>query len=193
MSAAHARLSSHHVEQAGCQAVVLFQQIGCVRDGPASSTLVAAWGTCFHGKSCRAVLRSGSLGNHRQMFACSYEAVNQKTHKLVRVTRLCLSMGSISPQSTPAGALLPMLFAKAASSKQPSGWWCQPCPSGTFLSPVQAAGRHAGQAPGAAGTGASPPLVCVTDSLHVSLGSGCLPAALLLQRGSRGRTSAVSA
>lgn len=80
-------------------------------------------------------------------------------------------MGSISPQRTPA--LLPMLFAKAASSKQPSGWWCQPSPSDTFLSPVPAAGRHAGRAPGAAGTSASPPLFCVTGSLHVSPGSGC--------------------
>lgn len=50
---------------------------------PASSRVVAAWGTCFHGKSCRAALQSGSLGNHRQMFACSYEGVSQKTHKLV--------------------------------------------------------------------------------------------------------------
>lgn len=50
---------------------------------PASSRVDAAWGTCFHGKSCRAALRSGSLGNHRQMFACSYEAVSQKTHKPV--------------------------------------------------------------------------------------------------------------
>lgn len=153
-----------------------------------SSMVVAAWGTCFHGKSCRAALRSGSLGNRTQMFAFSYEAVSQKTHKLVRVARLCLSMGSISSQSRPAGALLSMLFAKAASSKQPSGWWCQPSPSGTLLSSVQAAGRRAGQASGAAGTSASTPLVCVTDSLRVSLGSGCLPAALLLQRGSRGRT-----
>lgn len=67
--------------------------------------------------------------------------------------------------------------AEAASPEQTSGCWLLALPS----PPVQAASRLAGKASGAAGTDAKPPLMCVTDSLRVTLGRACLPAALLLQ------------
>ena len=51
------------------------------------------------------------------MFACSYKGVSQKTHELMRVTPLCLSVGNVSPKSRPA-ASVSRLFAEAASSEQ---------------------------------------------------------------------------
>lgn len=71
--------------------------------------------------------------------------------------------------------------AEAVSPEQTSGCWLLALPS----PPVQAASRLTGKASGAAGTDAKPPLMCVTDSLHVTLGRGCLPAALLLQHSSK--------
>lgn len=79
-------------------------------------------GMCFHGEPSQAELQSGSLGNHTQMFACSREAVSQKTHEFVRVALLRLSMGSISLKSRPA-ASISTLFVGAVSSEQPSGCW----------------------------------------------------------------------
>lgn len=171
----------------------LLQQTGCGRHGPASSMLPAAWGTCFHGKSCRAALRSGSLGKHRQMFACSYEAVSQKTHKLVRLTPLRPSMGEHLPTEHASRRLAPRAVCKSCIP-QTAKWlvvpalpiWHFPLPCADVL------GRHREQrAPVPAPGGSASPTACAS----ARAAGACQLLCSFLQRGSRGRTQgpAVSA
>lgn len=141
---------------------------------------------CFHGEPSQAELQSGSLGNHTQMFACS-ESENPRVR-----------------ESYPAPPEHGEHLLKEQTSSLHFHVVCRSCILRTAkwllvlalpAPPAPAAGRLAGLASGAAGASASPLLFCVTDSLRVTPGRGCLPAALLLRRGSKGgaQGSAVSA
>lgn len=147
-----------------------------------AAPVLAAWGTCFHGKPRRAALRSGSLGETtREMFARSSEAVSQKTHKQGSHPALP-ERGEHLPAERTSGRLSPMLSARSCILQTaerlvvpapPHLALC--CPPSRLLS--HTLGRHKEQPVPAPAS----PLLCVTES-------GCVPAALLLQRGTRGST-----